>query len=189
MADILDEIWKITNQSVFEPAGAMRGRETSRRRFVSTLGLGGLALSGAGVAVGSARARPRNFGTHLSGDAHGLDTDAQGQVTFQLRDGELRFALIVANIENVLMAHIHIGGVLGAISVWLHDFETASPDLLAGRVSGPISSGTITDDDVGGPIDTVEELVAEIDAGNAFVNVHTDAFPGGEIGGRIEARN
>jgi hypothetical protein len=31
----------------------------------------------------------------------------------------------------------------------------------------------------------MDDLVAEIDSGNTYVNVHTNAFPGGEIRGQI----
>ena len=155
----------------------------------NTIVASGMIVAGSQV-IGTASAQPRNFNIHLTSDAHDdPDTNAQGQVNFQLRNGELKFKLIVANIEDVLMAHIHLDEVLGPVSVWLHDFDTGAPDPIEGRVNGVLSEGTITDDEVGGPIDTVDELVDEIDHGNAWVNVHTVAFPGGEIGGRIRARN
>ena len=148
-----------------------------------------LVLTGSAF-IGTASARPRNFNTHLTSDAHdGPDTNAQGQVNFQLRDGELRFKLIVANIEDVTMAHIHLDEVLGPVAVWLHDFDTGEPSLIDGRVNGVLAVGTITDDEVDGPIDTVDELVGEIDDENAWVNVHTEQFPAGEIGGLIRVRN
>lgn len=168
----------------------MRGNETTRRRFVSTIGLGGLALAGAGVGTAGARGRVRSFRALLSGAAHDQadETDAVGLAKFLQAGVEVHFLLLVANIEDVRMAHIHLEAVGGPVSVWLHDFETAAPELLEGEVSGPISHGTITDDHVSGPIDTVEDLVGEIEDGNAFVNVHTEAFPGGEIGGQIGGR-
>lgn len=159
---------------------------STRRR---TIKAGGLMLGGSAL-IGTASAQPRNFNTHLTTDAHDEpDTNAQGQANFQARNGGLEFKLIVANIEDVLMAHIHLDHVLGPVSVWLHDFDTGAPSLVEGRVNGVLSKGTITDDDVGGPIDTVDELVDEIEAGDAWVNVHTGEFPDGEIGGQIRARN
>ena len=159
---------------------------TTRRAALIT---GGLVVSGA-VFAGVASATPRNFGAHMTTDAHEEpDTNAVGQVTFQLRNNKLSFRLIVANIQDVTMGHIHLEDVGGPVSVWLHDFETASPSLIEGRVNGVVATGTITDEEVGGPIDTVADLVDEIDNENAYVNVHTEAFPGGEIGGQIHARN
>ena len=153
-----------------------------RRTVLTTTGtvLGGVA------ATNTVSARPRNFNLHLTSNAHDeVDTNAQGQANFQLRDGELNFKLIVANIQDVSMAHIHLEEVAGPVSVWLHDFDTGAPALIEGRVNGVLSRGTITDEDVAGPIDTVDDLVDEIDDANAWVNVHTEAFPAGEIGGRI----
>jgi hypothetical protein len=53
-----------------------------------------------------------NFRTHMSGreEVPAAATRAQGQATFKLsKDGtELSYKLIVANIENVSMAHIHL---------------------------------------------------------------------------------
>ena len=135
-----------------------------------------------------AQSRPSTATAHLSGAAHDLDrtdTRARGQTIVQVRGDEARFRLNVANIEDVLMAHIHLESVTGPVSVWLHDFETKAPLPIAGRVSGVLASGTITDDDVSGPIDSVSELLDEILAGDAFVNVHTEAYPGGEIGGQL----
>lgn len=68
----------------------------------------------------------RNFRTHLSGDeeVQPVATRAQGQAIFQLSkdDSELSYKLIVANIENVLMAHIHLApaGQNGGVVVWLY---------------------------------------------------------------------
>lgn len=157
------------------------------------LRVGTLAFAGTAF-VGTVSARPRRFNTHMTSEAHDLDTNAQGQVNFQLRNGKLHFKLIVANMTNVTAAHIHLDDdVLGRVAVWLHDFDTESGELVEGRVNGVLAEGIITDAQVGHAaeedVDTVDELVAEIDADEAWVNVHTAELPGGEIGGRITARN
>jgi hypothetical protein len=82
-----------------------------------------------------------------------IDTNAQGQAIFQLSpDGtELSYKLIVANIENVFQAHIHIGpaGVNGPIAVWLYPSTTPGAGPLGqGRIQGPIAKGTITSADL-----------------------------------------
>lgn len=159
---------------------------TTRRSAIKATGV----LLGGSAVIKTASARPRQFTAQLSTDAHeDSQTNARGQVGFQTRSDGLRFKLIVANIEDVTMAHIHLDEVLGPVAVWLHDFDTGAPSLVEGRVNGVLSEGTITDDDVIGPIITVGDLIDEIDAGDAWVNVHTQAFPGGEIGGLIQARN
>ena len=66
------------------------------------------------TAVGIAVAVPGgNFSVHATGafEVPVRDTGAQGQATFKLsKDGDsLSYKLNVANIENVIMAHIHQG--------------------------------------------------------------------------------
>jgi hypothetical protein len=134
----------------------------------------------------------RNFSTHLSGDEEvaPVQTLAQGQAIFQLsKDGtELTYKLIVANIENVLQAHIHLApmGTNGPVVVWL--YPSAPPaQLIPGRSSGILATGTITAEDLAGPLAgmTMDDLVAAMQSGNTYVNVHTTQNPGGEIRGQI----
>lgn len=141
----------------------------------------------------SASEHPRNFRAHLSGseEVPPVDTRARGQAVFQVVDdgAELGFKLIVANIENVQQAHIHIAppGENGPVVAWL--FPSAPPPtLLPGRTDGVLSQGTITDDDLVGPLAgmSLDDLLQAIADGNAYVNVHTTQFPGGEIRGQIE---
>ena len=138
----------------------------------------------------------RNFIAHLSGDEEvpPVETLAQGQAIFHLNedDAALSYRLIVANIENVSVAHIHCGaaGVNGPVVVFL--FGPATP---AVTVNGILAEGIITDDDIierpdsvqcpGGVAD-FDELVAKMRSGDAYVNVHTTAHPGGEMRGQID---
>jgi hypothetical protein len=151
-----------------------------------------LALTSAAVA-----ASLRNFVAPMDADQEVADppviSDATGVATFQLsQDGtELSYRVNVGNIENVTQAHIHWGprGVNGPIIVWLYP-DGPPLQLIPGRSSGTLATGTITDDRVlDGVVDgveTVEDLVREILAGNAYVNVHTLQFPPGEIRGQID---
>ena len=67
------------------------------------------ALAGAAIAVAGFN---ENFGTHLRGrtEVPPRDTQAQGQALFHLSDDGLsmEYKVIVANIDNAFMAHIHI---------------------------------------------------------------------------------
>jgi hypothetical protein len=147
----------------------------------------------------SAVAAPSNatrvFSSHLSGDEEvpSVITLAQGQVVLMVsKDATMiHYILIAANIENAFMAHIHIApaGVNGAIVVWLYGSPPAGPDedLIPGRFSGVLAKGTFTAADLVGPLagQPLSALISEIEAGNAYVNVHTIQFPGGEIRGQI----
>jgi hypothetical protein len=149
------------------------------------------------VAVAGAGS-PRNFVAPLSGDAERptpVVTAARGVGIFQLSaDGtELSYRLIASNIDNILQAHIHccVGseGATG-VSVFLYP-DAPPPVLIPGRHDGVLATGTITAEDVLGPASLLEtgdpltNLVEQIQAGNAYVNVHTSANPSGEIRGQL----
>lgn len=132
------------------------------------------------------------FSAHLAGaqEVPAVDTRAQGQALFRLSaDGmELSYRLIVANIDDVLMAHIHMApiGENGGVVAWLYP-AGPPPQLIEGRVSGVLAEGTLTAADLVGDLagETLESLVEAIEAGSTYVNVHTSAFPAGEVRGQI----
>lgn len=152
----------------------------------------------------TALAKPpeRNYVAHLSGKewismvnpeaTYGpIMTGAQGQAIFQFsQDGsEIYYKLIVANIEDVIMAHIHIDdGVVpnGPIVVWLYP-RTPPPQLIPGRTQGILAEGTITSTDLTGPLAgmTLTQLMDDMMSGLAYVVVHTSQNPAGEIRGWV----
>jgi hypothetical protein len=163
----------------------------------------GLAVISALLTTSVVAAQPpasRNFVSPLEGEQEvpSRDTNAKGLAKYQLsRDGtELHYKLIVANIENVVAAHIHLGpaGVNGPVVAFL--FGPAPPG--GGRTDGVLAEGTITAANLVGPLagQPLSELIDEMIAGNTYTNVHTDDgvgpidtgpgdFPGGEIRGQI----
>ncbi len=133
-----------------------------------------------------------NFVAHLTGDEEvpPVASLAQGQAIFQLsKDGtEIEYRIIGANIENVLMAHIHLAppGVNGPIVAWL--YPSAPPAvLIPGKFNGVLAEGTITAASLVGPLagHPLSDLVAAIEAGNTYANIHTVQHPGGKIRGQI----
>jgi hypothetical protein len=135
---------------------------------------------------------PRNFVAPLEGaqEVPPVDTRARGMAHFQLsRDGsEVSYRLIVANIEDVLMAHIHLApaGVNGPVVVWLYP-DTPPPQLIEGRFSGVLATGTFDASDLVGPLAgaDLEDLLDAMAAEGTYVNVHTADNPPGEIRGQI----
>jgi hypothetical protein len=57
-----------------------------------------------------------------------------------------------------------------------------------GKFSGEIAKGTITNKGLVGPLagKTIGDLVEMIKSGGAYVNVHTDKYPDGEVRGQIK---
>lgn len=133
-----------------------------------------------------------NFRAHLSGDQEvpSNESKAQGQAIFQLsKDGtELSYKLIVANLDNVRMAHIHLGaaGTNGPVVAWLYH-PSGSPVLIPGTTNGVLAEGVIKAENLVGPLlnQPFSVLLNAINEGNTYVNVHTIAYPPGEIRGQI----
>lgn len=151
------------------------------------------------VTTSVASAATQDFTARLSGaeEVPPRDTDARGSAGFQLsEDGTaLSYSVKVINIENVFAAHIHCGAkrVNGPVGVTLFMGPVGG-----GPVSGTLAKGTITAPDPGNGCgwEDLAAVVAAMNSGNAYVNVHTNDgvdpantgpgdFPGGEIRGQI----
>jgi hypothetical protein len=114
-------------------------------------------------------------------------TDASGTAEFELSaDGsQLSYTLSVADIEDVFSAHIHLGarGEEGEIAVTLYQGDPMT-------LTGVLAAGTITSADVsGGGLTTLSGLVQRMRNEETYVNVHTAAYPAGEIRGQIVKTN
>ena len=126
-----------------------------------------------------------NFVAPMSGDEEvgPVDTNARGVATFKLREEGLAFTVNVASIEDVIFAHIHCAavGVNGPIGVTL--FHGGPVD-----VNGTLAEGTITAPDSGNACgwSDLDAVVAALESGDAYVNVHTTAHPAGEIRGQVK---
>lgn len=137
-----------------------------------------------------------SFKAHLTGDQENdpVETNATGQAIFKLsKDGtELHYKLIVANIENVIMAHIHNAPpeANGGVVVWLYP-SGPPPSLIPGRTDGILAQGVITEEDLRGSLagKDFEDLIDLMVSGLTYVNVHTTQNPGGEIRGQIYPNN
>lgn len=111
-----------------------------------------------------------------------VESDAAGQAVFKFRNGALSFKLIVANIDNVLAAHIHCApaGENGPVGVTLFSGGPVT-------TNGILSQGAITAPDPGNGCgwSSLADVFSAIESGDTYVNVHTPAFPAGEIRGQI----
>ncbi len=140
------------------------------------------------VSLGMAAAHG-TFKAKLSGKevTPAVETKAKGEADFKLsKDGkELTYILKVKDIENVSAAHIHTGmkGENGGPVAGLF----AGPKK-EGKFSGQLAKGTITDKALVGPLagKTIADLVEMIKKGSAYVNVHSDKYPDGEVRGQIK---
>ncbi len=140
------------------------------------------------VSLGMA-AGDRSFKAELSGSdvVPPVKTMAKGEAAFMLsKDGEsMTYKLTVKDIENVTAVHIHEGkpGKEGPPVAGLF----AGPKK-AGKFSGMLAEGTITERKLMSSLKgkSFDSLVKMIEDGKAYVNVHTDRYPDGEIRGQIK---
>ena len=113
-------------------------------------------------------------------------TKSMGKAEFTLsKDGkQLTYKLYVKNVVDATAAHIHSGkkGENGPPLVGLYSEEKK------GKFTGVLAQGIITDAELIGSLQgkTLADLVTLLKSGETYVNVHTVAFPDGEIRGQIK---
>lgn len=165
-------------------------RQTGIRLFLALLIL---ALAAGPVAAAGDQ---MNFVSPLWGrqEVPARDTEMVGTATFKLDNAEstLSYKLIVANGVGITQAHIHCGapGVNGPVVAFLFGFVASGVDN-----NGVLAEGTITNANVIPRAPSSEcpdgvanfaEMVERLRSGDAYTNVHTLTFPGGEIRGEIQ---
>ena len=124
-------------------------------------------------------------------------TDGFGRARFEIFADRIEYRLSIGALEGpVRFAHIHIGqrGANGGVAAFL--CNNTNPSVPEGTPACPqrgVVRGTIRSADVIGPADQgvvaadLDALIQAILSGVAYVNVHSDAFPPGELRGQIEA--
>jgi hypothetical protein len=158
--------------------------------------VGVVGVSAAAATGGSSRA---GFETRLSGyqEVPAFSTTGEGRFAAALSRSasEIRYVLTYEGLSGpAQQAHIHFGqeAVNGGISVFLCTNLGNGPAGTQLCPPGPAKiEGTATAADVIGPAGQLiaagemEELLAAIRAGVAYVNIHTTQFPGGEVRGQF----
>jgi hypothetical protein len=153
---------------------------------IGVLGVGSYAIAGGGS---------KNFkGLGMEGYQENPDVSsvATGDFKASLSDDgtKLEYELSYSGLEApVLFAHVHFGkfGVNGGVSYFLCGGSTkpapcpqegtVTGEIVAADVIGPAAQGIAAGE--------FAEIVAAMRAGNAYANVHTQKFPGGEIRAQI----
>ncbi len=111
---------------------------------------------------------------------------AVGTAVFELSEDatQLTYRLVVSNTASpITAAHIHLApvGQNGPVVAFLFGPSAGVES------NGLLASGVITAADLTGPLtgQPFSTLVAAIQQGNTYANVHTTGCPGGEIRGQI----
>ncbi len=155
------------------------------RRVLSLLSVGALVLLGSAV---QAQAQNISCTALLSGgnEVPGIASGSGGTatVTMNVPAGTIAYAVNVFNLPTgVTQSHIHAGspGVGGPVVINFAVTPTASNDFAI--------AGTATQTDlVARPaqgINSMEDVAQMLATNQAYVNVHSQANPGGEIRGQL----
>jgi hypothetical protein len=102
---------------------------------------------------------------------------------------KIAYTLTVHDLGDITMAHIHLGtaGKNGPVVVWLYP-ASGKPTLIKGQENGELATGEITAASLRGPEKdkALSVLVKAIQAGDAYVNIHTALHKAGEVRGQIK---
>ncbi len=149
-----------------------------RRRWSTFLVTGALSL-----ALAPAVLAAETFTTELSGDnaVPPIEVDASGEATVTISDDEqsVSWDISYRDLTGAPAAgHIHMGGA-----------DENGPVLIPfDSVTESGSTGTFAASDYAGGEglpDDWDGVLEEIRSGNAYVNIHTEEHPGGEIRGQL----
>lgn len=121
-------------------------------------------------------------------------TNATGSATFTaVGDTAIQYSLSATGLTAMTMAHIHTGaaGSNGGVMVWLQPPNGTAAGAPA-PANGVFATGRINQSWIRGlsgqPPITLDSLRRLMRSGNAYVNVHSSTFPGGEIRGQIRSQ-
>ena len=151
--------------------------------------MGIIALAGlAGVSCSDSTLQDKEvFLATLSGgeEVPARSTGANGTAQIIVEGNQITYAIEVDDITSIIQAHIHTGapGVNGPVRLFLYPAPPASlpAPLVTVTDKTVLVEATVDSSFVNGV--TYEELLNAMRSGNAYVNVHTTQFPGGEIRG------
>ena len=167
-----------------------------------------IPVATAAIALGSValHAEDLKFVAELNGAAQlpdPNDSKATGECVLVVQDGgkKISYTLTVKDLSNPVASDLHLGGksMNGPGIVKLFPVHGATPK--KGPFTGVLAEGTITAADLLGSMQgsSLSDLIDELKAGNAYVNIHTNdgvdppnSGPGdfrlGEIRGQFEAK-
>jgi hypothetical protein len=166
-------------------------------RLLAAAAVIGLTITAASADEGTIQARARLSGFH---EVTPKLTDGTGTFSATIQGGQLTYTLRYSDLSTpAFMSHIHFAqaGVNGGVFIWLcgtPNTPTAGPP---GTPACPPGGGTVhrtvrladvvvTITDQGVSAGDAAGAVRILQSGDAYVNVHTTRYPGGEIRGQVK---
>jgi hypothetical protein len=144
-----------------------------------------VALVASLATASQACAQEQKIEAELTGAAerpNPVDTEGVGDAKFESDGTSVNFELKWDDLTTpAFAAHIHCGGVEEATPVGVTLFAGPPPDIV-GEVTG-----SFTGPDPGNACvwQDLDDVLAAMESGDAYVNVHTTQFRGGEIRGQV----
>src|SRR5215213_11168480 len=131
-----------------------------------------------------------DFDARLTGasEVPPVQTNASGfaDLDVEMEEGQrvIDYHLYVSNIDRVTQAHIHQGNSSENGPIIVPLFNASSP---TGPLTGQLAEGHITPANFVGPLQgkQLDDLIALMQNETAYVNVHTEQNPQGEIRGTV----
>ena len=131
-----------------------------------------------------------DFDARLTGasEVPPVQTNASGfaDLDVEMEEGQrvIDYHLYVSNIDRVTQAHIHQGNSSENGPIIVPLFKASTP---TGPVTGQLAEGHITPANFVGPLQgkQLDDLIALMQNETAYVNVHTEQYPQGEIRGIV----
>lgn len=165
------------------------------RRTVSTMALALIAAAGvAAVATscGSDSTAPKNklyVANLIAANEGSLRTSpGSGVATFIDLGTEIDWTLELTNITAMTVSHIHLGSAAAiAPNPGPVIFNLFFPNAAPGALNGEVAHGSINNKNNANI--SLDSLRVLFNNGNAYVNVHTSANPGGEIRDQVRPVN
>ena len=131
-----------------------------------------------------------DFDARLTGasEVPPVQTNASGfaDLDVEMEEGQrvVDYHVYVSNIDRVTQAHIHQGNSSENGHIIVPLFNASSP---TGPLTGQLAEGHITPANFVGPLQgkQLDDLIALMQNETAYVNVHTEQNPQGEIRGTV----
>src|SRR5262249_4242662 len=116
-----------------------------------------------------------------------VNTSATGTATFTVAGSSVNYSIMATGLSgNAVASHIHVGAPTVSGPIVLPFPASAISKGGKGSVTIP---GTFTPSDgavqTNPPINNLDDLLAQMKAGNTYANIHTAAHGAGEIRGQI----
>ena len=155
----------------------------------------GAALAAGLMTASAVPADTQVFSATLLGDNEVPPINTDGKAAFRMEVGNsITFSLTFSGLSTPLVvSHLHFAPTKVAGGVMIFLCGGGNQPVCPAATSGTIT-GTITEANVTGPVPQgidAGDLTSALEAvgdGNAYANMHTTKFTGGEIRGQVERR-